>query len=343
MQRVHALELSHFRRYEYRHFTFEETGQAFVGPNAAGKTTLLEALHKVALLRGFGKENELVQWGQDGYRLRARLSSGLVEVAYQKAQGTRVVWQGEEVRPLAEWIGRLPVVVLRASDTEWIEGPAALRRRWADRLLSQLSPAYLAALSRYQQALAARSALLAQSASLEELQAWERLLIQEGLVLQRHRLDLAEALQASLERFYSELGPEKPHLTYRLAVEPAEEAWRRAWERWRPLEQRRGYTLLGPHAEDFVLSLDDKPARGYTSEGQKKSLLIALKWAETIHLSQRHRPPLLLLDDIGEKLDSQRLKAVGRLARLASQTFLTDTDPQRVQRAFPELPLCQIK
>ncbi len=343
MERVHALEVRHFRRYEYQAFAFPEVGQAFVGPNAIGKTTLLEALHKVAILRGFGKENELLQWGQRAYRLRAQLSSGWVEIQYEKGQGTRVVWQGEEVRPLSEWIGRLPVVVLRPTDTEWIEGPAALRRRWADRLLSQLSPAYLAALSRYQQALAQRNALLAQNPSADSLHAWERLLMQEGLLLQRYRLQLAQALEAPLQAFYSELGPEKPHLTYRLLVEPSEEAWQKAWARWRPLEQRRGHTLLGPHAEDFLLSLDDKPARGYTSEGQKKSLLIALKWAETTHIGQRHRPPLLLLDDIGEKLDSQRLQAVGRLTRLASQTFLTDTDPHRVQAAFPDLPLCQLK
>ncbi len=342
MERVQALELSHFRRYEHERFTFEEVGQAFVGPNAAGKTTLLEALHKVALLRGFGKESELIQWGHSGYRLRARLSSGVVEVTYEKAQGTRVVWQQQEVRPLAEWIGRLPVVVLRPSDTEWIEGPAALRRRWADRLLSQLSPTYLAALSRYQKALAERNALLTQNPSPEALYAWESFLIQEGLVLERYRLQLAEDLEGPLQAFYSELGSEKPRLSYRLFVEPTEEAWRRAWERLRPLEQRRGYTLLGPHTEDFVLTLDDKPARGYTSEGQKKSLLIALKWAETTHLSQQHRPPLLLLDDIGEKLDSQRLQAVGRLARLAGQTFLTDTDARRVQMAFPDLPLYKI-
>ncbi|MCS7297731.1 MAG: DNA replication and repair protein RecF [Bacteroidia bacterium] len=313
---------------------------AWIGPNASGKTSVLEAIQKVAILRGFGKEEELLQWGASAYRLRAHLADGIVEVLYEKGKGTRVLWEGVPIEPLHHWIGRLPVVSLKPSDISWIESGAAERRRWADRLLSQSSPLYMEALSRYQRALSQRNALLALTETTpSQIEAWNHVLEQEGIQIQLFRYRLVEHLYPLLQEFYSGFGPEKVALTYRYSVEPALEDWRKAWQRVYAEERRRGYTLIGPHLEDFLLLLDGRPARGYASEGQKKSLLIALKWAEVAHLQRYGSPPLLLLDDIGEKLDEHRLQAVGRLSQLASQTFITDTDENRVRRAFPEIEI----
>lgn len=342
---LRAIELRDFRCYTYRVFELGEKGSAWIGPNASGKTSVLEAIQKVALLRGFGRDEEMVRWGAGAYRLRARLPDGTVEVVYEKGRGTRVVWEGDAIQPLAAWIGRLPVVSLRPADLSWIEGSGAERRRWADRLLSQTAPAYLEALSRYQRALVQRNALLAQpETSLSQLESWENILITEGISIQRFRQYLAQTLRPVLEEFYGYFGGETVELTYRLTVFPEIEQWRKAWQRLRTEELRRGHTLIGPHLEDFVLSLQGHPARGYASEGQKKSLLIALKWAEVAHLRQkREQPPILLLDDIGEKLDSHRLRAVGQLSRLAAQTFLTDTEEVRVRETFPEVEIISMR
>lgn len=337
---LRAIELRDFRCYGYQLFSLGERGAAWVGPNASGKTSALEAIQKLALLRGFGKEEEMLRWGATAYRLRARLVEGVVELVYEKGKGTRLLWEGEPIQPLARWIGRLPVVSLRPADISWIEGAAAERRRWADRLLSQISPAYLEALSRYQRALDQRNALLQmETVPLAQLELWDAILIAEGPRIQTMRLTLVEALLPGLVEFYSRFGDEKIKLSYRLSVDPQAEAWRRSWQRLHPQEQRLRRTLIGPHVEDFVLELEGRPARGYASEGQKKSLLIALKWAEVAHLHQGGRPPILLLDDIGEKLDHNRLTAVGQLSRLATQTFLTDTDERRVRDTFPEVEL----
>lgn len=319
-----------------------ERGTAWVGPNASGKTSILEAIQKLTILRGFGKEEEMMRWGSSGYRLRARLSEGIVEVTYEKGKGTRVYWEGEVVQPLSRWIGRFPVVSLRPADITWIEGGAMERRRWADRLLSQLSPPYLEALTRYQRALDQRNALLqANETSLTLLEPWENILISEGVRIQQMRQELAGALAPIIAEYYALFGGERPHLIYKSSVEPDRQSWLSAWERQRKEELRLGRTLIGPHLEDFILRLDGQVARGYASEGQKKSLLIALKWAEVAHLRAKGRQPILLLDDVGEKLDKHRLSALGRLSRLAAQTFLTDTDLSRVQETFPELSVIQ--
>ncbi|MEN2992189.1 MAG: DNA replication and repair protein RecF [Bacteroidia bacterium] len=334
-----ALELRDFRRYEYLHLAIEPPGLAWIGPNASGKTSLLEAIQKIALLRGFGREEEMVRWGAASYRLRARLKEGLVEVYYERQKGTRLLWEGSPIQPLAQWIGRLPVVTLRPADIHWIEGGGTERRRWADRLLSQLSPTYLEALSLYQRALAQRNALLnTPSPTPLQLEPWEEQLITHGILLQQARLALTEQLNEALRDFYTFFGPERPRLTYRLLAPPSPQAWRRSWETLRPKELQRRHTLLGPQQEDFILYLEEKPARGYASEGQKKSLLLALKWAEVALFCQRGKTPILLLDDIGEKLDAHRLQAVAQLSRLALQTFLTDVEEQRIARAFPDLP-----
>jgi DNA replication and repair protein RecF len=177
-----------------------------------------------------------------------------------------------------------------------------------------------------------------------QIESWEQLLLTYGPFLQKKRIELTQKLREYLQSFYATLGSEPINLRYKPSVEPEASAWKKAWEKLRNREIALKRTLIGPHSEDFVIELNHKQARGYASEGQKKSLLIALKWAEAAYLSGlQAKGPILLLDDIGEKLDAFRLRAVGQLARLAGQTFLTDVDPLRVEKAFPELPIYEIQ
>ncbi len=344
---VRGIEVFSFRCYERGLWHFSEGGAILVGPNGAGKTTLLEAMAKIALLRGFGSEAEMVRWGARGYRLRGLLTEGIVEVRYEKGQGTEVFWQGEPVRPLRLWVGRLPLVVFRPGDTEWIEGPSAIRRRWADRVLSQLFPEYLEALVQYERALAQRNALLSaeEPPSLEQVQLWERPLTEAGLLIQNKRLWLVEALRPLLQATHAIEGlPAELDYRYKLSTEAASpEAWQAKWAALRKEEIRRGRTLIGPHTEDFEILFEGRPARGHTSEGQKKWLLIALRWAEVRlfrHFSGRQ--PLLLLDDLGEKLDALHLSALSRIGTEAAQVFITDVEEARAHKLFPHLPIIRI-
>ncbi|MCS7188941.1 MAG: DNA replication and repair protein RecF [Bacteroidia bacterium] len=341
---VHALEVQNFRSYERGLFEVGEKGVAWVGPNAVGKTTLLEAIYKAALLRGFGRDEEMIREGATFYRTRLRLSEGVVEISYERGKGTRVRWNEETILPLARWIGKIPVVVLRPADQAWIEGSAAVRRKWVDRLLCQVSPAYLSALTQYEKALMQRNALLSVSEpSLSQLEAWENLLIQLGTFIQQARLRGAERLLLLIQKFYAELGDESIDLKYKISVSPTPEAWRQAWQQLRRRELNLGRTLIGPHLEDFVVCLEGREARAYASEGQKKSLLISLKWAEVEYLrSMSPSSPLLLLDDMGEKLDESRLAALGKLSHLAAQIFVTDTDQRRVRKIFPDLSVVEL-
>ena len=344
---IRGLEVTSFRCYEKGLWHFGEGGALLVGPNGAGKTTILEALSKIALLRGFGSDAEMIYWGKSGYRLRGLLAEGVVEIRYEKGQGTEVFFQGEVIRPLRLWVGRLPLITFRPGDTEWIEGPAAIRRRWADRLLVQLFPDYLEALLTYERALAQRNALLATEPppTLEALQLWERPLLEAGLLIQEKRLWLVQTLKPLLQTTHTiENLPVEIDLRYKASTAtPSREAWETKWHQLRKEELRRRRTLIGPHTEDFQVLFAGRPARGYTSEGQKKWLLIALRWAEVRLFNQLlHRKPLLLLDDLGEKLDSLHLAALGRLSTEAAQVFVTDVEERRGKDLFPALEVIRI-
>lgn len=344
---LQGLGLEGFRCYAFWYQDFEARGAAFWGPNGVGKTSVLEAISKIAILRGFGSDAQMVRWGLQGYRIKARLMGevpGLLELRYQLKQGTTLLWEGEPVQPLRAWIGRLPLVVLRPGDIAWIEGSGAIRRQWADRLLSQLFPDYLEALARYHRAIEQRNALLAADPT-AALEPWDRLLLQTGPLLQQKRLWLVEVLTPHLQAIFSQADPDKSvSLRYELSTGGADLLhWERSLRRMAPQERRRGRTLLGPHVEDFQLRLGPFPAKGYASEGQKKWLLIALRWAELRLLAtQKGQLPLVLLDDLGEKLDAQHLEAVATLAREAAQTFVTDVDKKRLQTLFPELPIVSL-
>ncbi len=287
---------------------------------------------------------EMVRWGASGYRIRGLLEEGIVEVRYERRRGTQLLWQGEAMQPLRLWVGRIPLVVFRPGDTEWIEGPSAIRRRWADRLLSQFFPEYLQALVQYERVLAQRNALLVSEEPDKEKNAalWERPLIEAGLILQEKRYWLMQALKPLLEATHAIEGASSTvDLRYRLSIPSLRpEAWPEKWASLRKEEIRRGRTLIGPHTEDFQLLFDGRPARGYTSEGQKKWLLIALRWAEVRLFRQfLQRKPLLLLDDLGEKLDAIHLQSLGRMGAEAAQVFVTDVEELRGRGLFPDLPV----
>jgi len=341
---LRGLELSDFRCYERGLWHFSEAGALLVGPNGAGKTSLLEAIAKIAILRGFGSDTEMVRWGATGYRLRGLLEEGIVEVRYEKRHGTQLFWRGESLQPLRLWVGRIPIVVFRPGDTEWIEGASSIRRRWADKLLSQFFPEYLQALVQYERALAQRNAILLSETPEKEkhMALWERPLTEAGLLIQEKRDWLVQALKPLLEATHAIEGVSATvDLRYRLST-PAitQEAWQEKWAPLRKEELRRGRTLIGPHTEDFQVLFNGRPSKGYTSEGQKKWLLIALKWAEVRLFRQfLGRKPLLLLDDLGEKLDAKHLGALGKMGEEAAQVFVTDVEEARGRGLFPDLPV----
>jgi DNA replication and repair protein RecF len=332
---VAHLRLRDFRNYARLDADFQPGFHLFLGDNAQGKTNILEAIYLVARLRSFrgAAGGELVRHGQKGYFIGATVLSDTPHDCriYWAPQERSLTLDGRAIRRVSEYLGVLRAVVFSSEDVQLVKGPPARRRRFLDLLLSQTHPAYLALLQRYAQALRSRNALLKQ-ARLDEaaLEGFTRELISAGSQLLQFRNDLLPVLAPLAGQAYQRIagGPEVFQVSYQpgvkndFAVELAQS---------KPRERLLRSTCVGPHRDELRLALDGRSADLFGSEGQKRSVAIALKLAQAEYLTSLHgSPPVLLIDDILGELDARRraafLPLLHRIDRAGSQVFMTATE-----------------
>jgi DNA replication and repair protein RecF len=329
------LRLRDFRNYSRLEADFAPGFHLLLGDNAQGKTNILEAIYLVATLRSFRGVGsaQMVRHGQKGYFVGAQIvSQGDHETRmYWSAQERNLSLDGQPVRRLPDYLGVLRTVVFCTEDLQLIKGPARGRRRFMDLLLSQTTPAYLPLLQRYAQALRSRNALLKQPlADPVALESFSRELVASGIEIIRLRRELlpllaplAQAAYAGISRQAEELRLEySPNIKENFAVELAQS---------QPRERNYRMTVVGPHRDDLQLLLGTKSAAQFGSEGQKRTVAIALKMAQAEYLTRLHgSPPVLLIDDIMGELDLKRRSGLMPLLQQAhrarGQVFMTATE-----------------
>jgi len=349
--RLERLHLRNVRNYRDLNLPLEPGVSLFVGPNAQGKSNLLEAVHLLSVLKSLraGSDREVVnrdalEAGEPAYLLgQVRTGDGLplrVEVALRARDGgveKQVRVNGAPAR-VGEAVGRFLAVLFTAQDLDLALGPPALRRRFLDVLLSQVDRAYLRALQRYQRVLAQRNALLRRLAGgrarPEERAFWDSALVETGAVIQAWRAGALSALGETASALYRDLAPGEA-LTVRYLPsgggDPADRrtALEQALAPLRERESALGMTLVGPHRDDFVLEVDGLPVGAYGSRGQARTVALALKIAEALYLARvRGDPPVLLLDDVLSELDRPRRERVAHLARSWEQALVTALDTE---------------
>ncbi len=313
------------------------------GPNAAGKTSLLEAI--VVLAHGAshrtGTDAELIRWGEPLARAEGRLGSGAtVEVAFVRegpsARRKRIRVNGVGRRATA-LPGVLRVVVFAPEDMLLVVGPPGLRRGALDAIASQRFPAYARDLATYGRALHQRNSLLRaireEQAGRDELAFWDAAILAAGGALLDARHALLGELGGPLADAHAEIAPGEGRLaaTYessapQLPGERPRDALARRLAETAEKEIWNGTTLVGPHRDDLAFRLDGRDMAGFASRGQQRTVILALKLAELDLLTGHDgSPPLLLLDDVFSELDPfRRGHLVRRIASLP-QAFVTTT------------------
>src|SRR5437762_246976 len=295
------LRLRDFRNYARLDVDFPPGFHLLVGHNAQGKTNILEAIYLLATLRSFRGVGgaQMIRHGQKGYFVGANaLGQGGHEIKmYWSAAERKLSLDGRPVRKLTDYLGVLRVVVFCTEDLQLVKGTARLRRRFLDLLLSQTHPTYLPLLQRYAQALRSRNSLLRQPApDPMALQSFSHELVSAGEQVTRFRRDLVPRFAPLAQMAYRRIASDQEalRLEYRpgvkedFAVELAQSAAR---------ERAYRSTLIGPHRDDLQLLLNDRSAAQFGSEGQKRSLAVALKIAQAEYLTDLHgSPPVLLID-----------------------------------------------
>jgi DNA replication and repair protein RecF len=346
---IDSLLLTDLRAYAALEVAVQPGPQLVWGPNAAGKTSLLEAM--VMLARGASHRTttdaELIRWGADVARVEGRLGDDSIEVALVRpgsmaaASGARKRIRVNGVaRRAAALSERLRVVVFAPEDMLLVVGSPSLRRATMDQLASTLIRGYATELATYGRALQQRNSLLRairdETASRDELRYWDQPFLDAGGAVVAGRHELLRLLAPPLAAAHAEIAPEEAaagalglaYVTNAPAGpdETPRQALARRLDETAEKELWNGTTLIGPHRDDVAFEMAGRDLSAFASRGQQRTAILAVKLAE-LDLVTRHdgRPPLLLLDDVFSELDpDRRAHLVRRIAELP-QAFVTTT------------------
>lgn len=325
-----ALKIRQFRCFETMRCELGSAVTVFVGDNAQGKTSILEAVCIAMRLQSPRTSTlaEVVQFGHDEFAVTAEFQDQQLLVGYGKARRKLVV-DGETMRTGGDYLRHSGLVVWMANDDlALIRGGGEVRRRFLDFIGAQLSPAYRPALRAYERALRSRNFLLKRDAQPKwaQIDAYTKVLAEHGAVLTACRAEMIEQLHpfaAQVQREVSGNAAEQLDLAYQPAggdrlIEVLAEK--------RAEESRRRSTVAGPHRDDLVLSLNGMPAGQFASEGQQRTIALALKLGQArLFHERRDGWPVLLLDDIFGELDPARRNALMSALPGPAQKLITTT------------------
>jgi len=354
---VRLLSLSVERFRNLRHLTLAPSAHATiaVGENGQGKTNLLEALYLLTTLKPLraGRLAELITFGEDDAVVSGRflLKGAEREVAVELEPGGRTALvDGKRAASLEAYFGGVSVVAFTPDDLQVVKGGPDGRRAFLDRSVFNRFPAFLQESREYQRALKSRNRLLKERAPMSHLSAWDATLARAGARLWVRRRALVGEVAPRAKAAFSRIGRTEsgasfsyrpgPLQTMGVDFDDAEEsalaeALLALLDRRLHRDAERGFTSVGPHADDLSLELGEHSARQYASQGQARALVLAWKVAEIENLEASNGfLPLLLLDDVSSELDRERNAfLMGYLADSGAQTFLTTTDASLVRRA----------
>ena len=328
---VKALLLRNFRSYTDAQFVFSPHNNLITGPNARGKTTILEAINLLITGRSFRSNNldELVREGEDGFYVEAYYENqGIdhsIRYIYEKKQ-RRIFTNRHPCRSLSDLIGLLQGALMLPDDIQLIKGAPKLRRQFLDLQLAQMNPLYVHHLTRYYRAMRQRNALL-KNHSEQAIDLFEQEMASSGAYLMNERERIVGLLTQDCARVQNTLSHGSETVSLKYQPKYPSEVLLNQFKKMRNREMKLGSSLVGPHLDDLSLKLGSQEARLFASEGQKKSLTTALKFAEWTQLrAHSDSIPLMLVDDVGVSLDIGRRERLISLLDTFSQVFVTSTE-----------------
>lgn len=339
------LSLQHYRNYDQMEFQTDNMVNIIVGPNAQGKTNLLESIFVLALTKSHRthQDKELIRWNASSTLLHAEVEKryGTVQLDLSiSQQGKKAKVNGLEQKKLSNFIGALNVVMFAPEDLEIVKGSPGVRRRFLDMEIGQVYPSYLHDLSQYNKILQQRNNYLKQLFSspgkTSMLDVWNEQLMQFGVKIMKKRQSFIKKLQAWAEMIHAGItnGSERLRIEYDCALSHALEQedavlfdhFMIKLSQVKDQELRRGVSLVGPHRDDLRFYINDKEVQTFGSQGQQRTTALSLKLAE-IELIREEvgEYPLLLLDDVLSELDRYRQTQLIETFQRKVQTFITTT------------------
>ncbi len=339
------LYLKDFRNYPHLEISLTPGVSCFFGRNAQGKTNLLEACHYLSMLTSprAERDSDLSRWGTEGFTVGARLNGEKttyvrIQVTVSPSLRKRIEIDDNRAKR-SDLLKVFSCVYFSPDDLYTVKKGSSLRRKYLDTLLSAVDNGYPGKLSRFEDTVARRNVVLKRlfhddswKKTLEDL---DHLLVTTGSAVLKARLGLLETLADHISGTYRFIANESCQVSYVSSVgqilndeRQIKDFYRSRLAEVKGDERSRGVTLIGPHRDDLVISLDGRPVRYFGSQGQQRSVALALRMAEAKVLEDTYgRKPALLLDDVFSELDEKRRHKVISLCEFGHQILLTSTDP----------------
>ena len=356
--KLQRLVLETFRNHQQTAIDCSLGVNLFLGDNGEGKTNILEGISYLCLSKSFFAANDTVVMNVDGngFAITGKfLSDGNivyeVKVTFDKQQNQKNITVNKaKVDKASSFIGQFPVVILSPEQSSITTGSPSDRRRFVDFVVSQSSRTYLDCLIDYRRILKQRNKILSDmqfshKENNSALEPWNENLVRVGTVLIKIRLGFIEDFQNLMIDSYTTLSgnAEQPRITYFPSFEctadgkeAIETTFQDALQDRSQEERRIGYSLVGPHRDEFLLQINKLDVRNFASQGQHKTFLVALKLAEFFYLKKQCREtPMLLLDDVLSEMDGHRSQRLLETTAGLGQVFMTSTD----ERALNWVPV----
>lgn len=340
------LSLTNFKNYELNELMFSPKINCFTGNNGVGKTNILDAIHYLSLTKSFFNNIDSISitHGEDYFIIQGDFNrdgkDDNIYCAFQSQKQKLLKCNGKEYPKLSDHIGRFPVVMISPADSALITEGSEDRRRFMNKIISQYNPEYLDSVLRYNKALQQRNKLLKDFRirgyfDIDSLSVWDIQLLKYGSFIFNERKLLTDELIPVFQEYYSLIssGKEQVKLNYRshLSEGDYKDMLISSLTKDRALE----YTTTGIHKDDLFLEMDGFSVKSLGSQGQQKSYLVALKLAKFDYIKRKAGfSPILLLDDIFDKFDAERVEQIIRLVgnHRFGQIFITDTHKDRLQK-----------
>ncbi len=351
--KIRRIEIRNFRNHSYSLISLNNLINVIHGPNGSGKTSILEAISIASLTKPFSNalDSNFVKFGESNYQIKIKAKNYLgldysAEVNYDKLNGKKIKNSFSDNVKSKDLIGLLPVVFLSPDLKIITSGSPENRREFVDRVLSQSSKTYVEDIIKFKRALKQRNSLLNHYKNYKSFdengfEIWTELFIKLSQSIITKRQEFVDEFNGLFQKYYQKItnNTEQVYIQYqpntiKNSEKSIEEQLREKAERIKESELNRCSTLFGPQKDELRIQLNNGNARDWASQGQHKSLLIAIKLAEFDYLQKfSNEIPVVLLDDIFSELDEYRsILVLNTLLNNQAQTLITMTNPELIQK-----------
>ncbi|HEY0262669.1 MAG TPA: DNA replication and repair protein RecF, partial [Chitinophagales bacterium] len=317
---LQKINLTNFKNHAARTFAFSQQFSAFVGANGSGKTNMLDLIYFLSMTKSYFNltDQQLIKWNADFLRIEAIFQNSEQQhnLIVKLPQGKRknISLNEMDYVKASDHIGQIPVMIISPEDSNIIQGASEERRKLFDSVISQVDKQYLEALIQYTKVLEQRNSLLKlkaerPSTDISTIEFYNHQLAQHGSYIFAKRKDVFERFEKIFERYYDEICGKNETVKWQYVSQLLESDWQTLFQQHHQKDLILQRTNVGIHKDDFEFSIHGEKIKKFGSQGQQKSFSIALKLSLYQYLHEmKGQAPILLIDDVFDKLDKNRMK-----------------------------------